>query len=150
MPNLMNQLNGCPSFAAVLAAWCGVPRLELQVTGSTTTKPSRLRPQITYTRTGLLRLPSPSSRPVAQVEASVTLELLPLDVVAEITAGKRLLGEILIKAGATRKTTTVRKVSREDESGEKIHVRVLANFKLEGQVVATVTEDVYAWVPLDK
>lgn len=143
---LINRLDGCASAAAVLAHWCGVGHLELDVLNSSTTKSTGLRPTRTYKRVALLRTPAPSSRPVARVMAEVALDLLPTSVGVEVVRGERLLGEILIEAGARRRTVSARAHTGGDESGEATCIRTKATFYLRRKAVAMVTEDVYAWV----
>jgi len=153
---LLEALRTTTSATATLAAHLGLDHLELDRQHGdghhrlTARERDVLRPTsgvfYGYHREGFLRTPHPSWRPVAWVTATVLTSRLPEHVARLVVDARRPLGELLIAAGAARRTLDVRHERREDYSGHPIFLVSRAAFDLDGRPVAVVTEQVYDWV----
>lgn len=153
MEDLIELIRTSPSTVNALSGWLDVETLELDRVLSNTahrlTQHERdllvVHPGVLfgYHRSALLRTPMPSSRVVASVEATVTLDRLPYDEASEVLAANRTLGAVLLELGARREFLSVQRGGRSDVAGNPIAFRTSFAFVLHGRSVAVVREDIY-------
>lgn len=153
MEDLIELICASSSTVDALSTWLGVDTLELDRTLSDTAH--RLTPRerdiltvhpgvfFSYHRSAFLRTPVPSSRVVASVDATVTLDRLTHDDATEVLAARRTLGSLLLGLGARRQLLSVEHGGRSDAVGNPIAFRTSFVFWLNGRPVAIVREDVY-------
>lgn len=153
MEDVIELIRTSPSTVDALAGWLGVETLELDRVLSDTAHRLTQRERdllvvhpgvfFGYHRSALLRTSMPSSRVVASVEATVTLDRLTHDDAAEVLAARRTLGSILLGLGANRRFLSVERGGRSDVAGNPVAFRTSFMFRLNGRPVAVVHEDVY-------
>ena len=153
MEDLIKLIRTAPSTTDALASWLEVETLELDRVLSDTAHRLTQRERdllvphpgvfYGYHRTALLRTPTPDSRVVASVEATVMLDRLTHDDAATVIEARRTLGSVLLELGARREFLSVSRGGRTDVAGNPIAFRTSFMFVLNGRSVAVVREDVH-------
>lgn len=153
MEDLIELIRASTSTVEALSNWLDVESLELDRVISDTahrlTEHERAllvpHPGVFYGyhRTAFLSTPRPSSRVIAEVQATVLLGRLPEDAANEVLRARRTLGSVLLDVGATREFLSVSRGGRWDAGGNPIAFRSSFMFFMRGRPVAVVREDVH-------